>query len=123
MRRAPLSRRGPISPPTSAAVSVARCQRSWWSVSATAAPKRRWRWALSELSSLRLPLRLPFSGKWRWISRRQTKLNRASARSGERLLDLLCLVDLDHIALLHVRVVLEHEAALESRRDLADVVL
>src|SRR3954453_19058690 len=41
----------------------------------------------------------------------------------ELALDLLRLVDLDHIALLHVGVVLEDDAALEARLDLADVVL
>ena len=44
-------------------------------------------------------------------------------RLGERLLDLLLLVDLDHVPLLHVGVVLEHDAALHPRGHLADVVL
>ena len=38
----------PAARPTQAAVSVARCQRSWWSTSATAAPKRLRRLSFAE---------------------------------------------------------------------------
>src|SRR2546423_438911 len=70
----PASSTTPALAPTRAAVTVARCQRSWWSVSDTAAPKRLWSCALRPAISLRLPFRLPFSGKCRWISTRQTEL-------------------------------------------------
>ena len=42
---------------------------------------------------------------------------------GERALDLLGLVDLEHVAFLDVLEVLEHDAALEAGRDLAHVVV
>src|SRR5918993_824084 len=41
---------------------------------------------------------------------------------GELALDLLRVVDLDHVALLHIRVVLEDYAALEPGGDLAHVL-
>ena len=46
-----------------------------------------------------------------------------AARLRELALDLAGLVDLQHIALLDVGEVLEHDAALEAGRDLADVVV
>src|SRR5262249_53569967 len=69
---APPSRTG-SEPPVSAAVSVERCHRSWWSVSETAQPKRWWSCALIDDSSLRLDFRLPASGKCRSITSTATK--------------------------------------------------
>src|SRR3712207_8944727 len=50
----------------------------------------------------------PLSGKNRWTRRRTTNV---SATLRERALDLPRRVDLDHVALLDVGVVLEHDAA------------
>ncbi len=52
----------------SAAASVARCQVSWPSTSATVTPWRPCSWAFTDERSLRLDLRLPESGKWMWMS-------------------------------------------------------
>ena len=53
----------------------------------------------------------------------QTKLMVANPELRQGLLHLLRLVHLQHISFLDVREVLEHDAALEAGRDLADVVL
>ena len=49
---------------TQATVRPARCQSSWWSTSATEAPKRFWSCAFADCTNLRLPLSDPASGKW-----------------------------------------------------------
>ena len=76
------------------------------------APKRVCSCALTDASSLRLPFRLPASGKCRWISRTEDEGRRAHF---ELALDLPGLVDLEHVALLDVGEVREHDAALEAR--------
>src|SRR3954447_22728815 len=105
-----------------AAASVARCQRSWCSTSDTAAPSLTRNWVFSDANTLRFPLRSLVAGKCRWISSRATKALRSALRRGELALDAAGGEDLDLIALLHVRVVLQHDAALEPGGDLADVV-
>jgi hypothetical protein len=57
-----------IEPAVSAAASVARCQVSWPSTSATVTPWRPWSCAFTDERSFRLDLRLPASGKWMWMS-------------------------------------------------------
>src|SRR3954468_6878160 len=57
---------------TQASVSLARCQASWWSTSATEAPNRRWSCAFTDRSSFRFPLREWFSGKWSSAERMPT---------------------------------------------------
>src|SRR5215207_3961024 len=65
----------------------------------------RWRrWALTLLSSARLDFNEPLSGRNRWTRSRTTNV---SATLRERALDLPRVVDLDHVALLHVGVVLQ----------------
>src|SRR3954447_10403837 len=105
-----------------AAASVARCQRSWCSTSDTAAPSLTRNWVFSDANTLRFPLRSLVAGKCRWISSRATKALRSALRRGELALDAAGGEDLDLIALLHVGVVLQHDAALEPGGDLADVV-
>src|SRR6185503_10914431 len=113
-------------------VSRARCQSSSWSPSATEAPKRRWSWAFTDRSSLRLPFSERFSGKCSSTERMPTqpapKALRGGGRSRRRrveigALDLTRLVDLQHVAFLEVVEALEQDAALEALLDLADVVL
>ena len=106
-------------PPVSAAASVERCQTSWWSTSATVRPCRPWSCALTDCSSARLAFRLPASGKCRWTSSSATyALMTRAGLAGllELALDLACLVDLEHVALLDVLEVREHDAALEALR-------
>src|SRR5688500_11423080 len=93
-----------------------------WSTSASAAPKRCCRPALTAFSSERLAFKDPASGKCRWIRRTATKACSALTALGELALHLLGLVDLEHVALLDVLVVAQDDAALEAGRDLADVV-
>jgi hypothetical protein len=56
----------------SAAASVERCHVSCPSTSATVTPWRPCSWAFTEERSFRLDLRLPESGKCRWMSKRAT---------------------------------------------------
>src|SRR3954468_15755464 len=97
--------------------SVERCQASWWPTSATAAPKRWCRPALTALSSERLAFSDPESGKCRSMRRTATKASDTAGTDGERgrlggerALDLLGLEDLEHVALLDVLVAAEHDA-------------
>ena len=55
--------RSPDTRVTHAAVRPARCQRSWWSTSATDAPKRLTSCAFAERTNFRFPLSEPASGK------------------------------------------------------------
>ena len=110
----------PAEPPASATASVDRCHESWWATSATEAPIRWRRCALTLFRPARLAFKESLSGKKRWTRRRTTNV---SDTLRERALDLPRGVDLDHVPLLHVGVVLQHDAALEPRRDLAHVLL
>src|SRR5918995_1813536 len=91
--------------------------------SATDAPIRWRRWALTRLSSARLALSEPASGKCMWTRMSTTNAGSPDNRLGELALDLARLVCLDDVAFLDVRVVREHDAALEAGEDLADVVV
>src|SRR4029079_6811274 len=72
----------PAASPTRATRSVARCHLSWWSISATAAPKRRRSCSVIDLSSLRFALRSCASPKCSSASSRQTNaVTRRSARA------------------------------------------
>src|SRR4051795_12577717 len=115
---------------TQATVSRARCQSSWWSTSATDAPKRRCSCALTESSSLRLPFSEWFSGKWSSAERMPTQPAPKALGSGRRrgrvevgALDLTRFVDLEHVAFPEVVEALEQDAALEALLNLAHVVL
>src|SRR4051794_33516327 len=84
----------------------------------------RWRrCALTGASSLRLAFRLPASGKCSSICRTETKPAGLRSDLLELALDLARRIDLQDVALLDVLEVLEHDAALLSGGDLADVVL
>src|SRR5947209_14445709 len=117
----------PGEPLVTAASRRARCQRSWNATSATATPRRPWSWALMELSSLRLPFRLPASGKCRSTTRTATKplpsIKRPVAPSGDQLaLDLPRRVGLQHVAFFDIGVVAQHDTALITAAHLARVL-
>ena len=116
-RRAPRGR-------ANAAVSAQRCQRSWWSTSATEAPKRFCELRLRRQHVLALALQR--------AGLRKVELGRedrdeprhgpaaATAAVGRlverRALDLAGLVDLEDVALAQVVEALEQDAALEALR-------
>src|SRR3712207_409339 len=111
-------------PPVSATASVERCHVSWWSTSATVAPSFVRSAAFSELSSARLALSEPATGKCRCTRSRTTNASPTETHpSGERALDLPRLVDLELVAFLDVLVVAEHDAALVAGGDFAHVLV
>ena len=122
-----------------ATASVERCQRSWWSTSATDAPKRCRKLRLRRLHVLPLALErarlreVELDGEDPDVAGRP-RLGRATSRrsaagGGRRslgeigALDLARLVRLEHVAFLHVVEAVEEDAALEALAHLARVVL
>src|SRR3954453_3502858 len=104
-----------------ATASVERCQLSWWPTSATDVCRRSRRSAFTRLSSARLPLSEPDSGKNRW-----TRISTTYAWSTplrELALDLPRLVDLHRVTHFEVLVIGQNDTALEALEDLAHVVV
>src|SRR3954470_7873297 len=102
-------------------VSRARCQRSWWSTSATDAPNRFWSCALADLTNFRFPFSDPASGKCNCTESMPTEPAPPPAASGcprhrrdfGQLgpLDLPRDVALEDVAFLHVVETVEQDAA------------
>ena len=98
---------------------MARCQRSWWSVSATDGAEALLQLRLQRLELLALALEAAVVREVEVRSRQRVR----RGRSSELALDLLRLEDLEHVAFLDVGEALEHDAALEAGLDLAGVLL
>src|SRR5689334_19056837 len=106
------------SPATDDTAMPARCQRSWWSTSATDTLN------LCRSDAVRVLTTWRFSLRERTPGMRRSKVHRTAsvdptASSCDRTLperagDLTDLVGLDHVALVHVLVALEGDAALEA---------
>src|SRR3954469_10744639 len=110
--------------PTAAHAISARCQRSWWLVSATETLQLLRSDIVNGLMTLRLSL-----SDWqpsRWSSQvctATTTSDRSRSRGLERALHLFHAVRLDPVAHLEIVEVLDPDTALEALAHLADVVL
>src|ERR1700693_5574300 len=107
------------SPDTQATASVARCQVSWWSTSATETSKRWRSLSLRPFKTWRLPLSEPTSGRCSSTVPTATR----AADTLEAPSDFLGRIGLDNVAGLDALDPLDPDAALEPLQDLADVVL
>src|SRR6266511_474114 len=107
------------SPETQATASVARCQASWWSTSATEISKRRRSLSLRPFRTWRLPLSEPTSG--RCSSTVPTATRAADMLEGPR--DLFRRKCFDDVAGLDALDSLHADTALEALQHLTHIIL